>query len=102
MELAVIKTGGKQYKVKKGDKLKVEKLPGSPGSMVEFESLLYADSDGKKVDVGKPNLTKKVSGKILSHGKNAKINIIKYKRKVRYRRKRGFRKDFTLVEITAI
>jgi len=102
MDLAIIKTGGKQYKVQKGDKIKIDKITGKEGSDISFETLMIADDKGAKVDIGKPKLTKKVTGKIIKHDKEKKITVIKYKSKIRYRKKQGFTKLFTLVEITKI
>ncbi|MFA5128718.1 MAG: 50S ribosomal protein L21 [Patescibacteria group bacterium] len=100
---AVIKTGGKQYKVKEGDILKIEKIGGAAGDKIDFEVLLLADEDGKDVKVGKPTVSgAKVSGEILEQGRAKKLNIIKYKPKVRYRRKNGHRQMFTKVKVTSI
>ena len=101
-KLAVIKTGGKQYKVKKGDSVKIEKLDKKEGSKVAFDTLLIASSDGKEVNLGKPSLGKKVEGKILEQGRDKKISVIKYKNKTRYLRNKGHRQSFTKVEITSI
>lgn len=99
---AIIKTGGKQYKVKKGDVLTVEKLPQKEGAEVSFDKVLLI-SDGKTVELGKPNLKgKKVRAKILKQGKAKKVLIMKFKAKVRYRRKRGHRQLFTKVKILSI
>ena len=101
---AVIKTGGKQYIVQKGDILKVEKLPGAIGDQVQFsEVLLTFNEDGSTIEVGNPFLSKTtVSGVIQEQGRGKKVTIIKYKPKVRYRRKRGHHQLFTKVEITKI
>jgi large subunit ribosomal protein L21 len=99
---AVIKTGGKQYRVTSGDEIKFEKLDGNVGDSVTFERVLLT-SDGKKVNVGKPYLkTSKVIGRITHQGKNKKIVVFKYKRRKGYRRKQGHRQDFTLVRIENI
>ncbi len=100
---AVIKTGGKQYKVKEGQILKIEKITGRVGDKIEFEVLLLADEDGKNVKVGKPLVEgAKVVAEILEQGRARKINIIKYKPKVRYRRKAGHRQLYTKVKIGKI
>lgn len=100
---AVIKTGGKQYKVKEGDTIKVEKLDLEEGKPVEFEALLIADEEGKDVKVGTPTVSgAKVKGKILGEGKAKKINVIKYKSKSRYRKKTGHRQPFTEIKIESI
>jgi len=101
---AVIKTGGKQYKVKESGALEVEKIVGKSGDKVNFDKvLLISDEEGKDVKIGKPYLEgAKVSAEILEQGKGEKVNIIKYKPKVRYRRKRGHRQLFTKVKINSI
>ena len=100
--LAVIKTGGKQYKVKEGDKIKVEKLEGKVGDKIEFsEVLLLGDDD--KIKIGAPVLSgAKVEGKILRTEKGDKVVGIKFKAKKRYKKKFGHRQIFTEVEIVKI
>ena len=101
---AVIKTGGKQYKVKKGDKLKVEKIDNEEGKSIDFdEVLLVADKDGEDVKIGTPKVENaKVKAKIIEQGRDKKIDVIKYKRKVRYRRKYGHRQPYTEILIEDI
>ena len=100
---AVIKTGGKQYIVSEGRTLKVELLAGEPGTELTFEPLLVANEDGTDVKVGQPIVAgAKVTGKVVEHGRGEKISVIKFKRKVRYRRNVGHRQPFTLIEITKI
>jgi large subunit ribosomal protein L21 len=101
-KIAVIKTGGKQYKVREGQTLKIEKLNKKIGDKVKFETLMVADSEGKEVNLGKPSLGEKVEGKILEQGKAKKISVIKYKSKTRYKRNIGHRQPFTKVEILKI
>ena len=100
--LAIIKTGGKQYKVKEGDKIKVEKLEGKVGDKIEFsEVLLLGDDD--KIKIGAPVLPgAKVEGKILRTEKGDKVVGIKFKAKKRYKKKFGHRQIFTEVEIVKI
>lgn len=104
MSIAVIKTGGKQYKVSKGDKVKIEKIQGEVGDKVEFDQvLLVSDDKGAKLTIGQPTIKdKKVEAKILEQGRESKVTVMKYKRKTRYRRKQGHRQLFTKVEITAV
>lgn len=102
MEFAVIKTGSKQYIVKVGDSLKVEKLPFSIGDSVQFETLLVFDSEASKFEVGTPLLQRKVEGKTVEHGKGKKISVVKFKSKTRYRRNRGHRQNFSKIQITKI
>ena len=99
-KLAVIKTGGKQYKVSEGQSLKIEKLVAKEGDKVVFDTLLIAD--GEKLNVGAPSLGDKVEGKVLEQGRADKIAVIKFKNKTRYRKNVGHRQPFTKVEITAI
>ena len=99
---AVIKTGGKQYRVAKGDEVKVEQLPGEVGDEVAFDQVLLT-SNGENVEVGKPLLeNSKVVGRITRQGKDKKIVVFKYKRRKGYRRKKGHRQFFTLVRIEDI
>jgi large subunit ribosomal protein L21 len=99
---AVIKTGGKQYRVTPGDEVKFEKLAGGEGEIVTFEQVLLT-SDGEKVLLGHPYIEgSKVVGRITRQGKNKKIMVFKYRRRKGYRRTRGHRQHFTLVMIDTI
>ena len=100
--LAVIKTGGKQYIVSPGQKIKIEKLDKEEGSEITFDEVLVLEK-GKKVEIGTPFIEgAKVIGKVLSQGKAKKVIVFKYKSKKRYKRKKGHRQPFTEVEITKI
>jgi|SRR3989339_132885 len=102
--LAIIKTGGKQYKVKEGDKLKIEKLEGmEEGKTVKFDEVLLA-GDEKDLKIGQPFLTKaKVEATVLqAEEKGKKVQMVKYKAKKRYSVKKGHRQPFTEVQITKI
>ncbi len=101
--LAVIKTGGKQYLVQPGDKIKVEKLETEEGKEVTFSEVLLVEKN-KKLEVGLPLVAgATVTGKVLkAYGKGEKLIIFKYKPKKRYKRKIGHRQPFTEVEITEI
>lgn len=101
-KIAVIKTGGKQYKVKEGQVIKIEKLDSAVGEPVKFDTLLVASEDGNEHDLGSPSLGKKVLGKIVEQGKDKKVRVIKYKNKTRYFRNKGHRQFFTKVEIGKI
>jgi len=99
MELAIIKTGGKQYKVAPGEKLRIEKIEAEEGSNISFDEVLLLVEKGK-TQIGQPFIKDaKVSAKILSQDKADKVTIFKYKSKKRYHVKRGHRQPFTLVEI---
>ena len=98
---AVIKTGGKQYLVKKGDKIQVEKLEGKIGDKITFAEVLFLDD--KEVKIGNPILKGAVvEGKILKQGKGKKVWGIKHKPKKRYKVKFGHRQQVTEVEIGKI
>lgn len=100
--LAVIKTGGKQYLVKPGDKIKVEKLDKKEGQEIVFSDVLLVEKN-KKVEIGCPKVKDaKVEAKVLSQGKGDKIIVFKYKSKKRYKRKIGHRQPYTEIEITGI
>lgn len=99
---AVIKTGGKQYRVAPGQKLKVEKIDGDEGASVDFDQVLMV-SDGSQVTVGDPLVAGgNVSANIVGHGRHKKIEIIKFKRRQHYRRQAGHRQHYTEIEITGI
>jgi large subunit ribosomal protein L21 len=100
--LAVIKTGGKQYLVSPGDKIKVEKLDKKEGEEIVFSAVLLVEKN-RKLEIGMPFVQgAQVTAKILKHGKGEKIIIFKYKAKKRYKRKIGHRQPYTEVEITGI
>ena len=99
--IAIIKTGGKQYLVKPGDKLKIEKLEEKEGAEITFSDVLLVEKD-KKIEIGTPIVKATVSAKVLSHGKADKVIIFKYKPKKRESRKIGHRQPYTEVEITGI
>ena len=101
-KIAVIKTGGKQYKVEKGQIIKVEKLDVPVGKKVKFDTLMIASGDGQELKLGQPLLKQKVEGKVVEQGKDKKISVIKYKRKTRYLRNKGHRQLYTKVEILSI
>lgn len=104
MKFAVIQTGGKQYLVKEGQSLKIEKIVGVKGDKMAFDKvLLIANDDGTEAKVGKPLVAgAKVEAEILEQGRGDKVMIIKYKRKVRYHRRKGHRQDFTKVKIVKL
>jgi large subunit ribosomal protein L21 len=99
---AVFKTGGKQYRAGKGDKVKIEKLNAAEGDSVEFDEVLLV-GEGDKVKIGTPLVSgSKVKAKVLIQAKDKKVDVIKFKRRQNYRRTHGHRQFFTLVEITGI
>lgn len=98
---AVIKTGGKQYRVQEGDTIRVEKLPGDVGATVEFDEVLMIG--GEKVAVGKPTVSgATVAAEITAQDRAKKIIVFKMKRRKNYRRKYGHRQPYTELRITGI
>ena len=98
---AVIKTGGKQYRVAVGDKLKVETLKVEAGSNIKLDHVLMV-GDGDKVEVGTPTLDTPVEAKVLSHGRGKKLRIVKFRRRQKSRTRNGHRQGFTELEIISI
>ncbi len=102
MDYAIFKTGGKQYRVKPGDVLDVEKLSLEVGSIAEFDQVLAVSEDGE-VNFGAPLVSgAKVMAEVQSHYKDRKLIVFKYKRKTRYRRKKGHRQTYTRLLIQDI
>ncbi len=103
MSYAVIKTGGKQYKVKSGEILKIEKLPDSkPETKIEFNEIL-AYGDDKNIEVGTPHIDgAKVEADLIKNSKNRTILIFKKRRRQNSRRKNGHRQQFSLIRINKI
>lgn len=98
---AVIKTGGKQYRVSEGDKLRIEKIPGTVGENVELAEVLFLG--GEKVVIGRPMIAgAKVTAQIVAQDRAKKIIVFKMKRRKNYRRKNGHRQPFTELHITGI
>ena len=102
MSYAVIRTGGKQYRVSPGELLRVELLPGDKGSDFTFSEVLLTVADGA-VQVGTPLVSgATVSARIVEHDKEKKIIVFKKKRRKNYSRQRGHRQHFTAVQIKTI
>lgn len=100
-KFAVIETGGKQYKVKEGEKLKVEKLDGETGKAITFENVLLVA--GEKIEIGRPYLKgAAVEASISSVGRAEKKIIFRYHSKTRYRKLKGHRQHYTEVTISKI
>ena len=101
-KFAVIKTGGKQYVVRKGDILDVEKLTDEEGKTLTFDDVLLID-DGKSTTVGEPTIKgASVEAKLVEHGRGKKLHVIRYRAKSRHFRKYGHRQPYSKVEITNI
>jgi large subunit ribosomal protein L21 len=98
---AVIRTGGKQYRVSEGDRLRVEKLPGQVGETLQFDQVLMLGGD--KVSIGKPLVAgAKVAAQIVAQDRAKKIIVYKFRRRKNYRRKQGHRQAYTEVRVTGI
>ncbi len=99
---AVVRTGGKQYRLEIGDNVKVEKLPDEVGNIVELSQILMV-SDGSEVKVGTPLVMgASVKAEIVGHGRSKKIRVFKMKRRKKYRRTQGHRQAFTQLKVTEI
>ncbi len=102
MQFAIIKTGGKQYKVSEGDTIEIEKLEVAEGGEIVFDQVLLID-DGKDSKIGKPLVTgAKVTAKLIEQGKADKVIVFRYKSKTRYKKKKGHRQPYTKIEIIKI
>ena len=103
MSYAIIKTGGKQYKVKSGEILKIEKLPDSkPEAKIEFNEIL-AYGDDKIIEIGAPTVTgAKVEAEVIKNAKNKTILIFKKRRRHNSRRKNGHRQEYSMIKINKI
>lgn len=97
---AVIKSGGKQYRVEEGDQVYLEKLDAEVGDKVEFDVLALTTDDG--LQAGDAVKDAKVTAEVIKHGRGKKIMVFKYKPKKRYRRRQGHRQPYTSVRITEI
>lgn len=99
---AIIKTGGKQYRVSEGDVISVEKLDVASSEKVVFDEILVVSKDGE-LQIGAPVVSgAKVEGTVIQHGKEKKVMVFKYKPKKDYRKKQGHRQPFTRVKIEKI
>ena len=99
---AVIKTGGKQYKVAPGEKLKIEQIPADVGSQVVLDQVLLV-ANGDAVTVGKPLVSgAKVAATVVSQGRHDKVRIFKMRRRKHYQKRQGHRQNYTEIQIDAI
>jgi large subunit ribosomal protein L21 len=99
---AVIKTGGKQYRVQSGEKLKIELLTAEVGAEVNLDQVLMV-ADGEAISVGRPMLAgANVTATVLAHGRHAKVKIFKMRRRKHYQKHQGHRQGFTEVQINTI
>ena len=97
---AIVEAGGKQFKVSEGDVIKVEKINNEPGTEIELNAIMVVD--GEKVTAGKDAEAVKVKASIVSHGKDKKIIVFKYKPKKNERKKKGHRQQYTMIKIVKI
>ncbi|ROO28391.1 50S ribosomal protein L21 [Salinisphaera japonica] len=100
---AVIRTGGKQYRVAQGDVLRVEKLDVEAGSTIDLSDVLLVSDGGDNIEIGTPLLEgKTVSAEVQQHARADKIEVVKFKRRKKYRRRHGHRQHYTQLKITSI
>jgi large subunit ribosomal protein L21 len=99
---AVIKTGGKQYRVTPGDTIRIERVKGDVGEKVTFGSVLAEHNDEKKFLSGEDASKATVTGKIISHGRNKKVTVLKFKKTNQYKISRGHRQNYTAVQVSDI
>ena len=101
-KFAIFETGGKQYRVKEGETIRVESLPGDQGDIITLDHIKLV-SIGNSLSIGTPNVSgASISAEIVANGKDKKIIVFKYKAKTRYRRKNGHRQDYTDLRINEI
>lgn len=101
-KIAVIAAGGKQYKVKEGETIKLEKLELEAGKKVKLDTLLVAETDGTALEVGKPSLGERVEAEVIETTQQDKVSVVKYKSKTRYKKTVGHRQLKTAVKILSI
>jgi len=99
---AVIRSGGKQYRVAPGETVKVETLPGKIGGKVTFGEVVAVRTDDEKLLTGKDAAAAKVTGKIVSQARHRKVTVLKYKTGGQYKIQRGHRQNYTAVEVSEI
>ena len=100
---AIVRTGGKQYKVVEGQTLRIEKVTVKEGDVLDMDVLLVADGEGKAVQIGQPLVTgAKVTARVVSHGVGDKVSVVKYKPKTRYQRRVGHRQPESMINIEKI
>ena len=99
---AVIKTGGKQYRVVAGEKIKVEQIPADVGAEITLDEVLMV-GEGESVNIGTPLIAgAKVTAKVVAHGRGPKITIFKMRRRKHYQKHQGHRQNYTEIEISGI
>jgi len=99
---AVVKTGGKQYKVSAGEKLKIEQIPAEVGAEIVLDQVLFV-ADGEAVTLGTPLVPGvQVKARVIGHGRGEKVRIFKLRRRKHYRRTQGHRQNYTEIEIIGV
>src|SRR3984893_13642232 len=99
---AVIKTGGKQYRVAPGDTIRIERVTGDVGRMATFGAVLAVHTDEKQEDLGENAAKATVTGKIVSQGRSKKLTVLKFKKTNQYKISRGHRQNYTAVQVSDI
>jgi len=99
---AVIKSGGKQYRVAPGDTIRVEKVSGKVGEQVKFGNVLSIHTDDKKLLTGDDASKATITGKIVKQGRGPKLTVLKFKKTNQYKIQRGHRQDYTAVQVSEI
>ena len=99
---AVIKTGGKQYRVAPGDTIRIERVKGDVGEQVKFGTVLAVHTDEKKVVLGTDAAKATVTGKIVAQGRSKKVTVLKFKKTNQYKIQRGHRQNYTAVQVSEI
>jgi len=99
---AVIQTGGKQYRVKAGDVLKIEQIPVTVGTVVKFDKVLMVSNEGSTLVEPSKLESANVEAEVLEHGRHKKVKIIKFRRRKHHMKQMGHRQNFTAVQIKAI
>jgi large subunit ribosomal protein L21 len=99
---AVIKTGGKQYRVAPGDTIRIERVKGDVGEQVKFGTVLAVQTEDKKMLAGSEASQVTVTGKIVEQGRAKKLTVLKYKKTNQYKIQRGHRQNYTAVQVSEI
>ncbi|HJY87798.1 MAG TPA: 50S ribosomal protein L21 [Candidatus Acidoferrales bacterium] len=99
---AVIRSGGKQYRVAPGETVKIERLPGKVGGKVTFDDVLAVHTDDRKLLAGSEAAKAKVTGKIVEQGRHPKLVVMKYRKTKQYKIVRGHRQGYTAVQVSEI
>ncbi|MCL4151848.1 UNVERIFIED_CONTAM: hypothetical protein GTU68_026643 [Idotea baltica] len=100
--IAVVKIGGHQAIVSKGDVIRIDRIEAKEGSKISLDTFLTSEPDGKEFSLGAPLLSTKVEAKVIEHARDEKVRVLKMKRRKRYRRELGHRQDYTVIEITSL